>query len=406
MLRTRCLCRGWRPGLREPIRAAKWLSQKSADPVLPKHPASVAPALGPPTTGEKLAIASAILERSKWPPEPIRLHEFARYKKLRGQPAPLPDLLANASYVISEITTRLARRLDSLRDLPLIVVLNEHISEIYNIYYNSFRVMSSIADPESEEEHSKFVDILNSLVGFHSDMIPILAQGFSQCSFILDPESVNRMLWDHIQARIGTRLLAEHHIALTNPIGPNFVGCIQTDLNPSHLAKKVESTVAELTSLQFGFTPHLRIDMGEDVQLAYPPNHLEYILTELLKNSFIAMANLGETMAEEHPVVMTVISSGDGAIVRVRDRGGGIRPENEQHIFKFAYTTVDRGGEEGLVEGTDSSLAGLGFGLPLSKAYAEFFGGKLQLQSYHGWGTDAYLNLKSPMVSGYRRDIL
>ena len=41
-----------------------------------------------------------------------------------------------------------------------------------------------------------------------------------------------------------------------------------------------------------------------------------------------------------------------------------------------------------------SSIAGLGYGLPLSRAYAEYFGGGIAVQSLHGWGTDVYLRLK------------
>jgi signal transduction histidine kinase len=41
-----------------------------------------------------------------------------------------------------------------------------------------------------------------------------------------------------------------------------------------------------------------------------------------------------------------------------------------------------------------SSIAGLGYGLPLSRAYAEYFGGSIAVQSLWGWGTDVYLTLQ------------
>lgn len=41
-----------------------------------------------------------------------------------------------------------------------------------------------------------------------------------------------------------------------------------------------------------------------------------------------------------------------------------------------------------------SSLAGLGYGLPLGRAYAEYFGGGIAVQSLWGWGTDVYLSLR------------
>ena len=44
--------------------------------------------------------------------------------------------------------------------------------------------------------------------------------------------------------------------------------------------------------------------------------------------------------------------------------------------------------------GNSSSIAGLGYGLPLGRAYAEYFGGHIAVQSMHGWGTDVYLSLQ------------
>ena len=43
---------------------------------------------------------------------------------------------------------------------------------------------------------------------------------------------------------------------------------------------------------------------------------------------------------------------------------------------------------------SSSSLAGLGYGLPLGRAYAEHFGGGIVVQSLWGWGTDVYLKLR------------
>jgi len=38
-------------------------------------------------------------------------------------------------------------------------------------------------------------------------------------------------------------------------------------------------------------------------------------------------------------------------------------------------------------------LAGWGVGLPLSRTYARYFGGDLDIKSMDGFGTDAYLHL-------------
>ena len=43
--------------------------------------------------------------------------------------------------------------------------------------------------------------------------------------------------------------------------------------------------------------------------------------------------------------------------------------------------------------GTDTPLAGLGYGLPISRSYARYFGGDLNIMSMEGYGTDAFLHL-------------
>ena len=43
---------------------------------------------------------------------------------------------------------------------------------------------------------------------------------------------------------------------------------------------------------------------------------------------------------------------------------------------------------------TSGPMCGYGFGLPTSRAYAEYLGGSLRLMSMQGLGTDVYLRLK------------
>lgn len=98
--------------------------------------------------------------------------------------------------------------------------------------------------------------------------------------------------------------------------------------------------------------------------------------------------------------------------IRIRDRGGGISPHNLPHIWGYSFTTFseeDVPGAGGRAKGNGnidalntlsasggegSSLAGLGYGLPLGRAYAEYFGGGIAVQSLWGWGTDVFLRLR------------
>ena len=59
------------------------------------------------------------------------------------------------------------------------------------------------------------------------------------------------------------------------------------------------------------------------------------------------------------------------------------------------YTTADNPMQKNSSSGTNIvPMAGYGYGLPISRLYASYFGGNLNLISMEGFGTDAYLHLR------------
>ena len=40
------------------------------------------------------------------------------------------------------------------------------------------------------------------------------------------------------------------------------------------------------------------------------------------------------------------------------------------------------------------TIAGLGYGLPMSRLYARYFGGSLDFVSLDGWGSDVFVKLR------------
>lgn len=129
---------------------------------------------------------------------------------------------------------------------------------------------------------------------------------------------------------------------------------------------------------------------------------LDYIMLELLKNSMRATVDWHGIDAI-YPPIKVIIADGkknEDVVIKVSDEGGGIPRSNMKKIWSYLFTTADPAIQEGMVafnenvdHSVDSPLAGLGYGLPISRSYARYFGGDLSLMSMEGYGTDAFVYL-------------
>ncbi|KAJ5584365.1 uncharacterized protein N7459_004165, partial [Penicillium hispanicum] len=396
------------------------------------------------------------------PRRPLTLADLLRHGR---PPLSKEALLASANFTLSLLPARLASRIQSLRNLPFIVVSNPHVSKIYNNYVHSLSTLLPYQHRQitTLEEENQFGDVLADLVQTHTNTIPVLARGFLECRKYVNSDDVTRFLDTHLRARIGTRLIAEQHLALhfasqpvndaptgsddrvssKSSIPSNYIGVIDTALQPARIIRLCEDFVGEICELKYGVRPRLEIGGEPDALFAHVPVHVEYIITELLKNAFRATIESGN---EREPIEVTIAAAPDvpgnerpaqedsdagfqfdarddaavmneaigyskpssqSITIRIRDRGGGIPPEVLPHIWSYSFTTFSdmdlHNSENGNLDALNtisasgghlSSIAGLGYGLPLSRAYAEYFGGSIAVQSLWGWGTDVYLTLQ------------
>lgn len=90
-------------------------------------------------------------------------------------------------------------------------------------------------------------------------------------------------------------------------------------------------------------------------------------------------------------VRVLVCKANDDLTIKVSDRGGGFSRTARDLVFKYSYTTAS---QPATGNNDEAPLAGYGYGLPLSRLYARYFGGDLVLSSVEGYGTDAYIYLK------------
>ncbi|KAI0870165.1 kinase isozyme 4 [Hypoxylon argillaceum] len=455
-------------GTYRPLRCLYTSSVSPALAIRRRHPPRFAPAIawtrsnsndGSPQPAETITVtAAAITELANKRQHSLSLADLVKH----GRP-PLSEaaLFASANFTLNLLPIRLAHRIQALRNLPFIVVADPNISRIYNNYVHSLstllpwqhRTISNI------EDEIQFTSVLAELVATHQSTIPILAKGFLQCRRYISPAEVTRFLDTHLRTRIGTRLIAEQHIALHYssvphfdpgasptpcPENPDYIGVIDTALSPAAIVDMCAGLVADICEYKYGVRPKWIINGEPNTIFTFVPMHLEYIVTELLKNAFRATVESGSsepiviTIAPEPPdagpprltldppaadkgafrgdAIKPLDDNAPGVTIRIRDRGGGISPEVLPNIWSYSFTTFNEDDMDDIMSKNSSgsgawarkdalgilssassgasSIAGLGYGLPLSRAYAEYFGGGIAVQSLYGWGTDVYLRLK------------
>ncbi|OBT73112.1 hypothetical protein VF21_08942 [Pseudogymnoascus sp. 05NY08] len=260
--------------------------------------------------------------------------------------------------------------------------------------------------PELFDYNKRFAETLNTIKRRHDGVVTTVAQGILEYK-----RKRQRMQIDHnIQAfldrfymsRIGIRMLIGQHIALTDQNhnkDPNYVGIICTKTNVRDLAQEAIENARFVCEDFYGLfdAPKVQLVCPPDLNFMYVPGHLSHMLFETLKNSLRAVVETHGQDKEEFPITKVVVAEGKEDItIKISDEGGGIPRSAIPLVWTYMYTTVDS--TPSLDPDFDKSdfkapMAGFGYGLPISRLYARYFGGDLKLISMEGYGTDVYLHL-------------
>ncbi|KAJ1719476.1 hypothetical protein LPJ53_005776 [Coemansia erecta] len=362
---------------------------------------------------------------------PVTVGQLLKYRRL---PLSRENILDSVAYSQAELPVRLAKRVISFHNLPFIVGTNPHIARVYELYYDAFdrlHAFAPIADLDAEWD---FTCALERQTQMLADVIPVIAQGFLECKQYMPRESRTAFINDLIRSRIGLRVIGEQHVALSyqfrsthSPAADDepWVGAIHTKLRPARMMEQYASLVQNMCEMHYATAPSYYLDGDVDETISYIPSHFEYIACELLKNAFRATVDFtAKINRSSHPPIQITITKGDGYVgVRIRDQGGGISKENMPNVFEYSWSSVmsassadDSSLSAGastmagmslqtnlaLQQGVGGPIAGLGFGLPMARLYAGYFGGSLDIVSMEGFGCDVFLKLRSIEGSAIR----
>ncbi|CCM01573.1 uncharacterized protein FIBRA_03633 [Fibroporia radiculosa] len=359
-------------------------------------------------------------------------------------------LIRSANYVRTELPVRIAHRLRDMQALPYVVVNQEGVAAVYEAYWAAFDKFRRYPPISTLEENDAFCGFVRSLLDEHKAVIPNLSLGLSLSSPYLDPDRLDPFMHRMLVSRISRRVLAEHHIALSKHLAAKRKGHTVPDdrVGVIHLGLCVKDSIEKCARflrrrpfdvdqdcvqdvVQDVAWSDVIIDGHMDTKFSYIQAHLEYIVFELLKNSFRATRLRHPKNRQLPPIRATIVAGDNDVTIRISDQGGGLLTPGIKHpsdLFSFSHVRnparldVSRLGAlrivsssgRGMTATVDEQLdvmrnstevedpqqnAGvsphprIGIGLPMSNIFATYFGGSLELVSLDGYGTDVYLRL-------------
>ncbi|TKA29498.1 hypothetical protein B0A50_03511 [Salinomyces thailandicus] len=356
-------------------------------------------------------------------------------------------LLDSANYVRLELPTRIAHRLRNMQTLPYSALTNSHISHVYELYYRAFELLRKVPEVSTLDGNDSFCEVLNLCLRDHLSVIPRLAMGILEIQDYVSGDECDRFLTTLLRSRISRRVIAEQHLALTETFHSPWhfpghhahtapedesVGQILLRCNAKEIIEKCAMTASKLTRKAYGSDvrlPEVKLLGHLETTFPYIPSHLEYVIGELLRNSIQAVVEQSEGESEPQPIEVLICEAAQHVIIRVSDRGGGINRDLLPYLWSFAkgprrHKRLDAlrqvprlaatmqelqlppsdpdSQEVGRGEKFGSSLATLssrppdlrlGIGLPMSRIYAEYWAGSLEVVSLEGYGCDAFLQI-------------
>lgn len=319
-----------------------------------------------------------------------------------------------AAFLRRELPIRFAHRARQLERAPYNISEMPSIRAVRDWYVKSFEEVVSFDESllvQTESGNDAFRDVLNGIYLRHQDTLVMVAKGLyefqrsERAKSILKPgqdlsdlKIIHSYFDQFFLSRIGIRILIGHYLEMYQEQQPDYVGLVCMRTSAIKVAQAAAEDSRYMCERTFGDAPKVVFLGRVDLTFPYIPSHLYYILFELLKNSMRAtVEHHGLSKIPDIRVVIADGESNEDVVIRISDQGGGIPRGLTDKVFSYLFTTAREVVPDQMDNledfGRENPLAGLGYGLPISRGYVRYFRGELQLMSMHGYGTDAFVHL-------------
>ncbi|CAF1114848.1 unnamed protein product [Rotaria sordida] len=356
---------------------------------------------------QRQSLAHIVDHYAQYPPTGLTLKKIIEFAR-EG------DAQQSFLFLRNELPVRLASMMKEMGHLPSRLLEMPSVKTVNGWYGTSLFELYSFRDSQpTNETVRKFTEVLQNIRKRHTTVIETLAQGYMEFS---DSGKVKEYEESQIQyflnrfhlSRISIRLLIYQHTMCFGeeiPEHPTHLGFVDPLCYVEDIIKDAFENAQFLCEGYYLTAPSLELrcinatNPDEPICIAYVPSHLYHIMFELFKNSMRATVEYAESKKLSTtlpPIIVDIVKAKEDLTIRISDRGGGIPRSKADKIFRYMYSTAPRP-----VSLTDSQhsgpvpLAGFGYGLPISRLYARYFNGNLEIHSIDGHGTDAYIYLQA-----------
>ncbi|XP_010958993.2 pyruvate dehydrogenase (acetyl-transferring) kinase isozyme 1, mitochondrial isoform X2 [Camelus dromedarius] len=324
---------------------------------------------------------------ARFSPSPLSMKQFLDFGSVNACEK------TSFMFLRQELPVRLANIMKEISLLPDNLLRTPSVQLVQSWYIQSLQELLEFKDKSAEDAKTvyDFTDTVIRIRNRHNDVIPTMAQGVIEYkeNFGVDPvtsQNVQYFLDRFYMSRISIRMLLNQHSLLFGGKGKGslshrkHIGSINPNCNVVEVIKAKSP--------------------GQPIQVVYVPSHLYHMMFELFKNAMRATMEHHADKGVYPPIQVHVTLGNEDLTVKMSDRGGGVPLRKIDRLFNYMYSTAPRPRVE---TSRAVPLAGFGYGLPISRLYAQYFQGDLKLYSLEGYGTDAVIYIKALSTESIER---
>ncbi|XP_023041739.1 pyruvate dehydrogenase (acetyl-transferring) kinase isozyme 1, mitochondrial isoform X3 [Piliocolobus tephrosceles] len=318
---------------------------------------------------------------ARFSPSPLSMKQFLDFGSVNACEK------TSFMFLRQELPVRLANIMKEISLLPDNLLRTPSVQLVQSWYIQSLQELLDFKDKSAEDAKAiyDFTDTVIRIRNRHNDVIPTMAQGVIEYkeSFGVDPvtsQNVQYFLDRFYMSRISIRMLLNQHYGYENA----------RRLCDLYYINSPELELGELNAKS----------PGQPIQVVYVPSHLYHMVFELFKNAMRATMEHHASRGVYPSIQVHVTLGNEDLTVKMSDRGGGVPLRKIDRLFNYMYSTAPRPRVE---TSRAVPLAGFGYGLPISRLYAQYFQGDLKLYSLEGYGTDAVIYIKALSTDSIER---